>query len=150
MRNFDALALGSIQGCCGGVVEGVFDRPEHQRQRRPEFMTDVGEEQSLGPINFSQSLGAAPLFLIGLGVCDACADFAGRQFEKAPIRVVKCPKRIETRNEHALACGFTPRRNGNERGLVRALIPKAFWKFGAETRYEMGNHSRFLPANDIG
>src|SRR6516225_9911262 len=76
-------------------------------------------EASLRASSIGPSISAAPLFLIGLAVCDACADFAGRQFEKAPIRVVKCPKRIETRNEHALACGFTPRRNGNERGLVR-------------------------------
>ena len=60
-------------------LQRVLERPQHQGQRRAEFVADIGEERGLGAIDFGQRFGAAALLLIGLGVGDRRGDLAGDQ-----------------------------------------------------------------------
>ena len=41
-----------------GIGQPVFDRAEHQGQRRAEFVADVAEERRLGAVDLGQRLGA--------------------------------------------------------------------------------------------
>ena len=50
--------------------EDVLKGTEHQRQRRAKLMADIGEERSLGPVNFRQRIGALALLLVGVGVSE--------------------------------------------------------------------------------
>ena len=42
----------------------IFQWSEHQRERRAELVTHIAKERGLGPIKFSQDLGAATLLLL--------------------------------------------------------------------------------------
>ena len=150
MRDLDAFALRSFQSGWRDVVEGVLDWPQHQRQGRAKLVADVREERRLGPVDLRQRLGATPLLLIGQRIRDACADLAGRQFEKATIIGVKQPKRVQARDQHPPARGFAPGGDWNECGLSGSLVPKAFWKLGSETGCKLRKQLRFLIANDAG
>src|SRR5437660_158128 len=43
----------------------LFERAQHEGERRPEFVAHVGEETRLGAVQFSQSLSASALSLVG-------------------------------------------------------------------------------------
>ena len=57
----------------------LLERPQHQRQRRAEFVADIGEECGLGAIDLGERLGAVALRFIGFGVGDRRGDLAGDQ-----------------------------------------------------------------------
>ena len=61
----------------------VLERPEHQRQRRAEFVADVGEERGLRAVEFGQRLGPAPRLGVGVRVGKARRDLAGDQPKEA-------------------------------------------------------------------
>ena len=54
-------------------LEGFFQRPEHQRERRAEFVANVAEKQGFRAVDFPQGFGAAALLLEGPDVGDAGA-----------------------------------------------------------------------------
>jgi hypothetical protein len=88
VSDVETLALYLMQGGSGGVVQGVLDRTEHQRQRRAEFVTDVGEEQRLRPVDFRQSVGAPALFLESARTGKTGRNLAGQQFDETGVAFV--------------------------------------------------------------
>ena len=103
----------------------VLERTEHQRQRGAELVADVGEERRLGPVEFSQGLGAPTLLLIGLGVGDGSCESGGNQ-------VVKAAYVVERQTGLALAIMIAtgmvgPRQVVDRRrdGQVRRLLVRA-------------------------
>ena len=119
------------------ILEHVLDRPEHQRQRRAEFVADVGKEGGLRPVELRQRLRAPPFLLIGLGVGDRRCDLAGGEAEEAPVVVVEYAKRVQSDHKNGCATGVARRRNRNERGLGRRMRPGPGGNIGAEKRFEI-------------
>ena len=89
-------------------AERVFQRAQHQRQRRAELVADVGEERGLGAVDLGQRFGALALLLVGARVGDAGRDLSRQQAEEAAIVVVERPVRIQAGDKEtgdaALAC----------------------------------------------
>ena len=52
----------------GRLGQKVFERAQHQRERRSKLMADVGEERRLGAVDFGQGLGAAALLFVSARV----------------------------------------------------------------------------------
>ncbi len=105
------------------ILEHVLDRPEHQRQRRAEFMADVRKEGRLRTVELRQRLRAPPLLLIGLCVGDRRRDLAGGETEEAPIVVIEQAERVESDDKNACAASVSGRQNRNEGGLSRRMGP---------------------------
>ena len=82
------------------VVERVRERPENQRQGRPEFMADIAEEQRLRAIEFGQRLGSRPSLLQSFRAGDRRADLCGDQRQKAAVLVVQHEPRRKAGDEH--------------------------------------------------
>jgi hypothetical protein len=91
VRGFDvgALVAGERRG------EHGLQRPQDQRQRRAEFVADVGEERGLGAVQLRQRLGAAARFGVGVGAGDAGGDLAGDEGEEPVVGGVERAKRID-------------------------------------------------------
>ena len=115
LSDVKALALYRIQGGSRGVVQGVLDRTEHQRQRRAEFMTDVGEEQRLRPVDFRQGIGAPALLLESARAGKAGGNLAGQKFDEAGVAFIEFPVGIERGNNAAggLFLSFDADRNND-------------------------------------
>ena len=64
------------------VPQHVLERTQHQRQRRAEFVADVGEKGRLGAVDLGQRLGAAALLLVRLRVGDAAAIWPATRLRK--------------------------------------------------------------------
>ena len=105
------------------MPQRVFQRTQHQGERRAEFMADVGEKGGLGAIDLSQRFGAAAFLLVRLRVGDCRADLSGDQLHEAGIIVVEQPKRIKTGNQKAGAAGFATRQDRQYDGRIRRLLP---------------------------
>ena len=116
------------------LLEHVLDRPEHQRQRRAEFMADVGKEGRLRPVELRQRLRAPAFLLIGLGVGDRRRDLAGGQTEEAPVVVVEQAERVQSDDKHACTACVSRRQNRNKRSLGRRMGPWAGGNVRAEKR----------------
>lgn len=83
MSDDDLLVLFGPQRC--GFSEQIFERTQHERQRRPELVADVRKENSLGPIDLGQHVGAFLFFFDRPRVLD-CRSHLGRdQFEKGEM-----------------------------------------------------------------
>ena len=89
--------MDGIEGGSGGIVQRVLDRPEHQRQRRAEFVTDVGEEQRLRPVDLRQRIGAPALFLESARAGEAGGDLARQKLDEAGIALIVFPVRVQVR-----------------------------------------------------
>ena len=59
------------------AAEQIFQRPQHQRQRGPELVADIGEEDCLCVVDFSQGLRPAAFLRVGPGVIEAGRDLSG-------------------------------------------------------------------------
>lgn len=46
----DSLQSLGQPGVGSSPFESILERPQHQTQRSPELMADVGQERSLGPV----------------------------------------------------------------------------------------------------
>ena len=62
-----------------GMLQRFLQGPQHQGQRRPEFVADIGEEGGFGAIDFGERFGAAAFLLISLGVGNRRSDLPGDQ-----------------------------------------------------------------------
>ena len=69
--------------------EQVVDGAEDQRQRRPEFMGDVGEKRRLRAIDLGERFGAPALFFVRARVRERRAELAGDELEKRAVLVVE-------------------------------------------------------------
>ena len=75
----------------GSVVsaQGILDRAEHEGERSSELMADVREEGRLGAVEFGETFGPLPLFLVSIRVRDgqrACPRAARRNRDKSRRR----------------------------------------------------------------
>ncbi len=82
-----------------GPAQQFGDGSEHQRQRRAEFVADVGEELDLRAVEFGERLGAFALVLIGARARDRGRDLPGDQLEKAAVPVVERLARVDARDQ---------------------------------------------------
>jgi hypothetical protein len=60
----------------------IRKRPQHERERRAEFVADIGEEIRLGAVELGQRFGAPALLGIAARGRDGGRDLAGDQIEK--------------------------------------------------------------------
>ena len=90
MRGLEVLAAQRLPG-----GEGILQRPEHQRERRPELVADVREERRLGAIYFGERLGTLLLGLVGPGRGKTCGKLPDEERQKLAVLVVVRPMRIE-------------------------------------------------------
>jgi hypothetical protein len=79
--------------------ERFFERPEHQRERCPELVTDVSEEGRLGTIYLGERLATPPLGLVGLGFDERAANAGRHQIEERPIFVVHHQMRTDATDQ---------------------------------------------------
>ncbi len=119
VNHLQAVALPALSG----VVQGVLDGAEHERQRRPELVTHVREEGGLRLIQLGQGFGPAPLLLVGTGVAEHGRKLTRDEIEEAPILVVERPAGADAREEEAREppLGLA---NGKDKGLPRGELPR--------------------------
>ena len=115
-----------------------LERPEHEGERRAEFMADVAEEGGFRPIQFSQGLGPALLGLISPGIVDGDGDMRVHHPEEMVIMLVKRPTgtdacdqddtavlgRRANRQQEALPRRFRPCAARQQAEPVRKLVQK--------------------------
>src|SRR6516162_6672136 len=73
----------------GWLCQQVFQRPKDQCQRRTELVTDIGEENGLGAVDFSQCLRPSALLLVGPRIGDAGCDLRRDQFKKSTVQLIE-------------------------------------------------------------
>src|ERR1044072_4540808 len=112
-----------------GVTERVLEWSEHECQRRAKLMTDIGEECSLGAIDFRQRLCAFALFLVSTRICHGSADVSCNQIEKAPILGIDDATRTESGNQKSRRLAVTRRRNRQHNRALTRLTP---WSTGCD------------------
>ena len=81
------------------VGQHLFQRSEHQGQRRAELVADVGEELRLGAVEFGQGLGPAPLRLVGAGVAQGRGDLPRHEMEEVAVALVERAARTRAEDE---------------------------------------------------
>jgi hypothetical protein len=57
--------------------QDVFERPEEQRERRPELVAHVAEERRLDTIELGQRFGPTAFLLVGAHVRESRRDLSG-------------------------------------------------------------------------
>ncbi len=87
VRHLQPLAVRG--GKLAGVGQRVFERAEHQGERRAELVRDVGEEGRLRAVQLGQDLGAPAFLLVGAGVGDGVGDLPGGELEEAAVLAVQ-------------------------------------------------------------
>ena len=84
-----------------GISQTVFERPDEQRQRRPELVTDVAEERRLRPIELRQRFGALSLLLVRARVGERRAQLVGDEIQERAVLIVEWAPRIEADDQSA-------------------------------------------------
>jgi hypothetical protein len=79
--------------------QGLFEGPEHERQRRAELVAHVREERGLGAIELRQRVGPLPLVLGSARVADHAADLGGEQLEPAAVLGIERPPRADAQHD---------------------------------------------------
>ena len=93
MRYIDQRkAVGS--NLTGRLRQHLLQRAQHQGQRRPELVADVGKEQRLGTVDLSQRLSTTPLVFVRLCVGETSGYFPGRECEKVSVSLIELAERI--------------------------------------------------------
>src|SRR5215470_1854612 len=118
--------------------KGLFQRPQHQRERGTKFVADVGKESGFGAVDLRQRFSAPLLILVGLGVADGGAELTSHQAEKASVVVVRQAKRIEPRDQKSGPSCFASRRDRQDNGLVRWVLPNRSRERRAEVLGQIG------------
>ena len=121
-RRFETRALRVPVGL-GPVAQRVFQRTEHQRERRTELVADVAEEGRLGPIQFGQRFGATPFVFQRERVADRGGDAGGEQLHEGPVVLVVGEPRAETDNQRADRALFTRARQWHDQRTVDLFRP---------------------------
>ena len=87
-----------------GLREQVFERPEHQRQRRTELVTDVAEERRLRAIQLGELFGTLPLVFQRAHAGERPRNVGAGQPHEVAIVVVELAPRAQSANQ--VAVGF--------------------------------------------
>ena len=94
-----------------------FQRAEHQRERRAEFVADIREKRRLCTVNFGQRFGPPTFLFIGVGVGHRRRHLAGDEPQKVAIPAVEQPEGIQTNDQYAAPPGIAGRQNRQQRHL---------------------------------
>jgi hypothetical protein len=109
-----------------GIREQLFDRTEHQGERRAEFVADVREKDRLRPVQFGQRLGAPALFLERARIGDRRRNVLRRQREERPVGIVELAARADAGDDDAVgAIGAGPVERQEQRRVRRFGIRPA-------------------------
>ncbi len=103
-------------------MEGILERAQHQRERRPEFVTYVREKHSLCAIDLGRHLGSPTLFFVDLRAGERRCDCPlTRSMNR--ISVIVGTVRIEPRDEEADGLLLALRSYRNRHGRLWWLMP---------------------------
>ena len=117
MHDFERFARErAVRGC-----QGFLGRPQHERERRAEFVADVAEEHGLRSIELRQPFGARPLGFVGAGVHECRANLVGDEPQERAVSVVPREARIEADHQPS---GRRPGTGGREREVLHQLWPR--------------------------
>lgn len=105
--------------------ERVRHRREHQGQRRPQFVADVGEESGLRAIDLRQRLRASTLGRVGLDVRQRGGKLSHVEPDKAFVGGVNGPEWIQACNEQTGRPHLPLLWNGERNRLRRRPLPGA-------------------------
>ena len=100
------------------AAEQILQRPQHQRQRGPELVADVGEEDCLCVVDFSQGFRPAAFLRIGARVIEAGRDLSGEEIDKAGIGRGKTPERVNRRDHEPGWLLLTLLREHGQHGIL--------------------------------
>ena len=124
MRGRQALAAGRVE-LAVGVRKLLLERPEHQRQRRPELVRDVGEEGRLGAVDVGQRLGARALLLVGERVGQGAGHALRDEVEEPAVGLVQRQPRADAGDEDARGPLGARRADRQEQRLLERLLVRA-------------------------
>ena len=85
MHDLKVAPLGDDRGRRRMAHQHIFERTEHQAQRRAELVARVGKEGGLSAIDFGEGLRPAALLFVGAAVGDRRGHLPGHQIEKPSI-----------------------------------------------------------------
>ncbi len=136
MRRFDdgAPFLGRHR-----VGQQVFERSEHESQRRAEFMADIGEEGGLGAVELGQGLAAPALRLIGVGAGDRVGDLRRQPAEEGAVAGPGQAVGIEAHEHQRVALGLVLAGHGQHRHRVAGTAQNPGGQGDAEARLGIGD-----------
>ena len=84
------------------VGEQLFDRADHQRERRAKFVADVGKEGGLRPVQFGERLRAAAFLFERAGIRDRGRNVLCGQRQERPVRIVEHSTRADAGDDDAV------------------------------------------------
>ncbi len=108
-----------------GLSEDLLQRAQHERQRGPELVADVGEERGLRPIDLGQALGPGALLLVGEGVGDGGAEVRGDLLAEGLVPLVEAPARADPDDRNTARPAALAGGDGQDAGLRDRLRPGA-------------------------
>ena len=90
LRAFRRISSRSFRRSAGCVRPGeqLLERRQDQRQRRPELVADIGEEEGLRPIELCECLAPLPFGLCSFGVGDPRRNLSRNELQEREIVVV--------------------------------------------------------------
>ena len=127
-------APGSPAACSFGLRQQVFERTEHQGERRAELVAHVAEESGLRAVELGERLGAPALVLQRAHAGDRAGDVGAQQTKEIAIVVVELAPRADSGDEVAvrLAAG---RGDLQHRDLLRRFRPRSAGQRHAGRRF---------------
>ena len=112
MRQFETFALfGWHRIPCS---KGIFQRPKHQREGRPKFMTDVGKERRFCSVQFGECFRTLAFFSVGPCIVDVRGQISCARFKEISIRSIQLAVRAYSYSHHSDGfSGWAQDRNRN-------------------------------------
>src|SRR5690606_34635549 len=105
--------------------QDVLEWPEHERERRTEFVADIGEEGGLGAVELGERYRPTARGLVGIGSGNGRGDVAGRETEETAIALVEQAVGIEAGDEDARPPGLARGRDRQNGGHEALALPGA-------------------------
>ena len=98
------VAVRGRQALAGERARGerIFERPQHQRQRRAELVADIGEERRLGAVDLGQRFGAPARVLAGANGVDGVADLLRQEHQEVLVARVELQHRAQAEEGDAV------------------------------------------------
>src|SRR5579863_5349552 len=122
---------GAIRSACiARFGEQLFERPEHQGQRRAELVADIREEYSLDAIDFRERFGALAFRFIGIRIGDRGRDLGGREVEEAAVLFVELQPRADAGDQEPVELKRQMRAQRQGDGAARRIWPGTARYFG--------------------
>lgn len=100
MNNGEQFTI-MVEDTAVGLGQDFFERPQHQREWCPEFVTYVTEERRLRPVKFREGFRSLSFCLVGFGVGNRRSEVSRHELEERTVRRIQHATGAHTGDEQA-------------------------------------------------